>query len=61
MDDGKSCEGLCKQAYSWKPLGGSRKNEGGKPNIVGIIVAQFNALLEELQLRTSLMISQIPV
>ena len=33
---------------------------GGQPNIVGIKVAQLNVLLE-LQLRTSLMISQIPV
>ena len=42
-------------------MGGSRKKfRGGEPNIVGIKVAQFNALLE-LQLITSLVISQIPV
>ena len=42
-------------------MGGSRKNfRGGEPSIVGIKVAQFNVLLE-LQLITSLVISQIPV
>ena len=42
-------------------MGGSRKNlGGGEANIVGIKVAQLNVLLE-LQLRTSLVISQIPV
>ena len=40
-------------------MGGSRKiSRGGQPNIVGIKVAQLNVLLE-LQLRTSLVISQI--
>ena len=42
-------------------MGGSRKNfRGGEPSIVGIKVAQFN-VLRELQLITSLVISQIPV
>ena len=42
-------------------MGGSRKNfRGGEPSIVGIKVAQFNVLLE-LQLITSVVISQIPV
>ena len=42
-------------------MGGSRKNfRGGQPSIVGIKVAQFNVLLE-LQLITSVVISQIPV
>ena len=44
-------------------MGGSRKifgGGGGQPNIVRIKVAQLNVLLE-LQLRTSLVISQVPV
>ena len=42
-------------------MGGSRKNfRGEEPSIVGIKVAQFNVLLE-LQLKTLLVISQIPV
>ena len=42
-------------------MGGSRKKfRGGEPSIVVIKVAQFNVLLE-LQLITSLVISQIPV
>jgi len=42
-------------------MGGSRKNfRGGEPNKVGIKVAQLNVLLA-LQLRTSLVISQLPV
>ena len=41
-------------------MGGSKKNFRGEPNIVGVKVAQLNVLLE-LQLRTLLMISQIPV
>ena len=42
-------------------MGRSRKIfRGGEPSIVGIKVAQFNVLLE-LQLITSLVISQIPV
>ena len=42
-------------------MGGSRKKfRGGEPNIVGIKVVQFNVLLK-LQLKTSLVISQIPV
>ena len=43
-------------------MGGSRKNfgAGGQVKHNGIKVGQFNVLLE-LQLRTSLVISQIPV
>ena len=42
-------------------LSRSRKYfRGGQPNIVGIKVVQLNVLLE-LQLKTSLVISQIPV
>ena len=42
-------------------MGGSRKNfRGGEPNIVGIKVAQLNVLLA-LQLRISLVISELPV
>ena len=44
--------------HAWADL--EKNLGGGKPNIVGIKVAQLNVLLE-LQLRTSLMISQIPV
>ena len=43
-------------------MGGSRKKfrgGGGEPNTVGIKVAQLNVLLE-LQLKTSLVMSQIP-
>ena len=48
--------------YSFLPdMGGFRKKFwGGEPSIVGIKVAQLNVLLE-LQLRTSLVVSQIPV
>ena len=42
-------------------MGGSRKKfRGGEPNKVNIKVAQINVLLA-LQLRTSLVISQLPV
>ena len=42
-------------------MGGSRKNfRGGEPTKVGIKVAQLNVILA-LQLRTSLVISQLPV
>ena len=50
-----------KLALLGQSMGGSRKNfRGGKPNIVGIKVVQLNVLLE-LQLKTLLVISHIPV
>ena len=48
-------------SISPEAMGGSRKNfRGGEPSIVGIKVAQLNILLK-LQLRTLLVVSQIPV
>ena len=44
-------------SYTWADL---EKNLGGEPNKVGIKVAQLNVLLA-LQLRTSIVISQLPV
>ena len=44
--------------YAWADL--EKILGGGEPSIVGIKVVQFNVLLE-LQLITSLVISQIPV
>ena len=44
--------------YAWADL--EKNFRGGQPNIVGIKLAQLNVLLK-LQLRTSLVVSQIPV
>ena len=52
---------MCACVCGWVGKGGSRKNfRRGEPNIVGIKVAQLNVLLE-LQLRTSLVVFQLPV
>ena len=46
------------QLQTWVDL--EKKFRGGEPNIVGIKLAQLNVLLK-LQLRTSLVVSKIPV